>query len=333
LKRRNFIAAIAAGAAASTALPLSGCNTPSKNTNVFHAASDFHADIFIKGLQKKTRILHLTDTHISIYDESEKRYHEYGARMDNAFLDREHYKTGEGVTSIEGFYELMALAKEQQFDLIALTGDIVNNPSKASVKFVKDEVEKTGIPSVYVAGNHDWHYEGMEGSADELRQTWINNGLAPFYGDNNPLFYSKQVNGLNIVCIDNSTYQVNEEQLVFFEEQASLDMPIVLLMHIPLYTPKDGERGGVGTCGDPRWGEAIDNGFEIERRQRWNKEGNLPSTMEFVEIVKNNKKLAAVFVGHKHRARMDSINANAIQYTTGGSYNGRYRIVEFKSLA
>ena len=314
------------------ALPLTRCSNQRKGPKVFHTASDFQADIYVAGLEKNTRILHLADTHISIYDENEKQYHEYGARMDNAFLDREHYKTGESVASIESFYELMASAKEQHFDFFALTGDIVNNPSKASVKFVMDEIKKTGIPSIYVAGNHDWHYEGMKGNADELRETWIKNGLAPFYGDSNPLYSAQQMNGLNIVCIDNSTYQVNEEQLAFYKKQMSLEMPMLLLMHIPIYTPKDGERDSVGTCGDPRWGEEIDRGFEIERRERWSKEGNLKSTAMFVESVRSSDNLAAILVGHKHQARMDSIAANAVQYTTGGSYNGRYRIVEFRPL-
>ena len=332
MKRRDFITTIAAGAASST-LSLSGCAVQKKGSDIFHAASDFHTDIYIKGLEKKTRILHLTDTHISIYDEGEKQYHEFGARMDNAFLDREHHKTGESVSSVDGFAELMALVKKQEFDFIALTGDIVNNPSKASVKFVIDEIEKTGVPFIYTAGNHDWHYEGMEGSADELRQTWIEKGLAPFYGDDNPLCYARRVNGLNFVCIDNSTYQVNDEQLAFFKDQESFGLPIVLLMHIPLYTPKAGERNGVSTCGDPRWGEASDRGYEIERRQKWSKAGNMPSTVEFVERVKTSDTVVATFVGHIHRARIESLGSSSMQYTTGGSYNGRYRIVEFKPLA
>lgn len=57
----------------------------------------------------------------------------------------------------------MALAKEQKVDRIVLTCDIINNPSKSSVDFVHKSIQNTGIPSIYIAGNHDWHYEGMKG--------------------------------------------------------------------------------------------------------------------------------------------------------------------------
>ena len=40
---------------------------------------------------------------------------------------------------------------------------------------------------VIIQGNHDWHYEGMSGELDALRDTWINNRLHSLYQGNNPL--------------------------------------------------------------------------------------------------------------------------------------------------
>lgn len=329
MERRHFFTTMAKGVA--TTLLVAGCHSPEKVSQAQHAASDFRTRIFVPGLKTKLRVLHVTDTHLSVFDEQEKEFHSFGARMDQAFLDREHYKTSQKINSITAFHELMALAKNQPFDLIVLTGDIVNNPSRASVRFVREELEKTGIPWLYVAGNHDWHYEGMTGTADELRQTWIHNSLMPLY-DANPLFSAREINGLNFVRIDNSTYQISEDQLAFFQAQMALPAPMVLLMHIPVYVPEDGTDEDVGTCGDPRWGAEHDGNYIIERRQQWRKEGNFPATVEFVASVKKSENLIAALVGHSHRARMDTLAPNAIQYTTGGGYNGRYRIVEFQPL-
>ncbi|GAF71425.1 unnamed protein product, partial [marine sediment metagenome] len=297
-----------------------------------HSFSDYEATVAIRGLKETTRVLHISDSHISVFDESEKEYHPYSSRMDNAYKSPPHYITGVNTTPAETFSELMDLAKKQNADMIALTGDIVNNPSKSSVKYIYESVQKTGIPSIYVAGNHDWHYEGMKGSMATLRQTWIQNSLLPLYGGENPLYSSHVIGGINFVTIDNSTYQVNAEQLRFYIKQITRAMPIVLLMHIPLYLDKDAERKGISTCGDPRWGWDMDKNYEIERRERWSRNGNQPSTVEFLESVKTTANLAAVIVGHTHRARADKVTEHAIQYVTGRSADGQHRLLIFKPL-
>ncbi len=298
-----------------------------------HTFSDYEATVAISGLTEITKVLHISDSHVSIFDEKEKEYHPYSARMDNAYKSVPHYKTGEDTTPVETFSELMDLAKEQNVDLIVLTGDIINNPSKSSVKFISESIQKTGIPSIYVAGNHDWHYEGMKGPMATLRQTWIQNSLLPLYSDKNYFYSSHVFGGINFVSIDNSTYQVTEEQLKFYEKQTTLAMPVVLLMHIPLYLIKDAESDDIATCGDPRWGWDMDKNHEIEQRERWSRNGNLPSTVKFLEMVKRSPNLAAVIVGHTHRARADKISDTAIQYVTGRSVDGQHRLLTFKPLA
>lgn len=101
--------------------------------------------------------------------------------MDNAYKMEKHYKTGEKTTSSEMFLNVLEVAKKERADLIVLTGDIVNNPSQSSIGFIYDALESTGTPYIYIAGNHDWHYEGMPGSSESLRQTWIDRRLLPFY--------------------------------------------------------------------------------------------------------------------------------------------------------
>ena len=77
-------------------------------------------------------------------------------------------------------------------------------------------MKETGIPYIFTAGNHDWHYEGMEGDLETLRDAWIEKRLLPFYQGNHPLMASYDVKGVRFLAIDNSTYQINKEQLEFF---------------------------------------------------------------------------------------------------------------------
>ena len=331
MKRRQFLKTMGKTGALGLISTTIGCSQK-QQIETMHSFSDYEATIAIKGLKKTTTVMHIADSHISVIDENEKEFHGYSARMDKAYNPVPHYKTGKQTTPIDSFLELMDLAQNQNVDMMVLTGDIVNNPSKSSVRFVSGSVQKIGVPSIYVAGNHDWHYEGMQGSREKLRQTWIQNSLLPLYDGKNPLYSSQVINGINFVTIDNSTYQVNEEQLNFYKKQMARSIPVVLLMHIPLYLPKDAERDHVATFGDPHWGWDIDHSFELERRERWGKSGNSPSTIEFLDVVKKSTNLAAVLVGHTHRAKADKISETAVQYVTRKSADGGHRLFTFKAL-
>ncbi|MBN2296027.1 MAG: metallophosphoesterase [Pirellulales bacterium] len=331
MKRRQFLKLL--GSAGAMAWHDSGMACSREYTiDTVHSFSEHEATIAIRGLKKVTRVLHVADSHISVFDESEAAFHQYAARMDKAYSSVPHYKTGKPTRPADNFLKLMKMGTDKQVQLIALTGDIINNPSPASVRFVAKAVKKTGIPFMYVAGNHDWHYEGLPGTRAQLRQTWIEKSLLPLYGVKNPLYASNVIGGINFVTIDNSTYQVNDEQLKFFRRETARNMPLVLLMHIPLYLPKDAGSNSVSICGDPRWGWDIDKNYKAERRERWSKDGNLPSTNAFVENVKQARNLAAVLVGHTHRSRADTISETAVQYVTALAADGQYRLITFKPL-
>ena len=270
----------------------------------------------VAGLEKPLTVLHVTDSHLSVLDQAEAQYHRYSSRMDNAYRDHD---------PVAHFVELMKMAMDRHVDLIVLTGDIVNNPSKSSVAFIRRTVQATGIRSLYVAGNHDWHYEGMEGAPDVLRETWMRESLAPLYDGANLLCYAVQLGGVNFVAIDNSTYQVNEEQLAFYEQEVARGLPMVLLAHIPLYVTARGN--SVSACGDPRWGWETDKNYVIERRRRWPKSGNLSSTVAFVDRVKRTENLVAVLAGHIHVPSEERLSESAMQYVTAAAYDGSYRLV------
>ncbi len=62
--------------------------------------------------------------------------------------------------------------------------------------------------------------------------------------------------------IDNSTYQVNDEQVACYKQQIRKPEPVALFVHIPLYI-----NSMRMCCGHPEWGAATDKNFEIERRE------------------------------------------------------------------
>lgn len=274
-------------------------------------------------------MLQVSDSHISCDNESDKIFETFSARMNKAYQLAKHYKTGEFTTSLDNFKEVLQIGKEANADMIALTDDIVNYPSAAAVEFVRSTLALTGIPHMYTAGNHDWHYEGMEGSAESaesLRKEWCEKQLKPLYtGD--ILCSSKIVGGIKMVMIDNSTYQVNEEQLEFFPEQQGRSEPIVLFVHIPLYIPSMPI-----CCGHPKWGAAVNKNYIVERRAIWPATGNNASTNELIKKVMNSKSLVGIFSGHWHQCR--SISSGSVhQHLALPAFNGQYRIIRFQPFS
>ncbi len=104
--------------------------------------------------------------------------------------------------------------------------------------------------------------KGWKATLESLRDKWVEKRLLPLYQGNHPLMAAYDIKGIRFLAIDNSTYQINEEQLAFFEEQVSSGIPLVLLVHIPMYAPGKGINFG---CGNPNWGAASDQNFEIRK--------------------------------------------------------------------
>jgi len=294
------------------------------------SGDDYYTVIKCDLIKKDLKIIHISDSHLTVLKNGKSEYPDFAKRMNKAYLNPKHYLTGDIGTRLGHFEEILSKARKEKVDLLLLTGDILNNPSIYGVDYLVEKLKNSGINYLYTAGNHDWHFEGMEGSRDSLRNEWIHNRLLPLYQGNNPLYYSKIINGINFLMIDDSTYQINKEQLSFFREQSARNYPIILCMHIPIYQPEDIE-GNLFAIGDPRWGYDYDQeSYITERRERWPKEGNKDETLEFVIDVLACKKIIALFVGHKHSASSRKVSPSAYMYRTKGSYSAAHRFIVIK---
>ena len=331
MKRRGFIQASA----------LSGCGlaigsadggTPPIGTGrpldrVFSADGN-RATIRTATSVKPLRVFHLTDTHLAIRDGREDPFRQYSDRMAGGYRVNRHFLTGLEISAEAAFEETLALAKAQRADFLALTGDILSFPSEAAVEWVVEKLKETGIPYAYVAGNHDWHYEGMPGSSIKLRETWIEKRLKPLYQGMDPLCAVYDLAGIRFVCIDNSVYEILPEQLEFFNTQVATGMPLILLIHIPMFIP--GRPVGYG-CGHPDWGPETDMDFKLERRDPWHGGGQSKATFDFHQAVFAAPNLLAILAGHTHRQAIDVKN-NIPQWVGGHNANGFFTDLRINPL-
>ena len=167
-------------------------------------------------VKEKIKIIHIVDTHLYMDDDRGIPFQNYSNRMAKAYNQTTHFKTGEKTNPKKSFKETIAFAKKVNADVITLIGDIFSFPSELAIEWVVSELDAIGIPYIYSAGNHDWHYEGMKGSLTTLRDTWIEKRLMPLYQGKNPLMAAYDIKGIRFLAIDNSTYEINDEQLTFF---------------------------------------------------------------------------------------------------------------------
>ena len=273
-----------------TTLSFTPLNNNKKVVHFLSTNSELTSTIKIPDYKDSLKILQITDIHISIADANEADMMKYGGRMHKAYSNpRKHFMLDTSKTTFQYFDDILQKAKNQNVNLLLLTGDIVNFPSAASVKYVYDKLKETGIPWLYIAGNHDWHYEGLPGNIDSLRDTWTKKSLLSLYSGHNPLFYSTIIHGINFVGIDNSTGEVNEDQTRFLRDQLTKPEPIMIISHIPY---------------------------------NLNNKANKPGMAALTDIISSNTdKITAIFSGHEHRLSF-YFTGNLCQYTTMAAFQG-----------
>lgn len=287
--------------------------------------------IFSEDIQQTVKLFVISDTHLWMSDSREDPYRKYSERMASAYHNNRHFQTGEPTTSQESFLRTLDLAKQSGADAIVLMGDIVSYPSEAAIEFVVNRLDSLGIPYYYTFGNHDWHYEGMEGTEIDLRAEWAQRRFQPLFRGYNPLIYSVDVKGLRLIMLDTAVYEILPEQLSIFRQEMKTTKPTLLMCHVPFYAPGFPASYGVG---HPDWNASTDRNFEVERRPRWPEAGHKPETFAmWKEVLKAHRKhkLLASFAGHVHRMST-SVVGPWVQFTTAANLAGGYYEVTVEPL-
>ena len=278
---------------------------------------------YMKGPQTPFKVLFLSDVHFTVEDERGRDFYKYSKRMGGSAVEPENYGLTNGRD--EALRAALDKAKREGVEMVILAGDIVNFPSLASVEWIKRILDESGLKWAYIAGNHDWHYEGEQGSSKQLREKWTSTNLKPLYQGEDPMCYSRDIHGINFVMIDNSTYEISPEQLSFLREEIAKGFPIVLSVHIPLYLP---DRHVDFGCGHPDWNRAHDYIYEIESREPWPEEGHTHTTYDFCREVWDSPTVIAVFAGHIHHESLD-IFKNTPQFVLGAAFEDSDCLIHF----
>lgn len=321
MKRKEFVKWSAAASLVPGLLKRGGENPWMQNQDkpiITKSGTDIH--IYSDHVSKEQRLMIITDTHLWRDDERGEPFRKYSSRMAGAYNETRHFQTNEVTHPEECFVNTLKIAEKNETDLIAIIGDLFSFPSEAAVEWAMEQMDGVDIPHIFVSGNHDWHYEGMEGSLDDLRKRWIQERLLPVYAGRNPMMTAYDLGNVRIVALDNSTYEIKDEQLEFYRRQKELNKPLILTMHIPLYAPG---RSVLYGCGHPDWNAESDQSYDLEGRERWPAVGHTPTTYQFYKEVVETPQLLGVFAGHAHRDTLELINGKP-QFVVDDNASGAY---------
>jgi len=150
----------------------------------------------------------------------------------------------------------------------------------------------------------------------------------PMYQGNNPLFASYDLNGFRMVCIDNSTYEILPEQLEFFRKQLDSGLPLLLMMHIPLYVAS-GKSLDL-RCGHPQWEPESNRGLKAQKLEGWREGGRTGTTMIFRDEVFRSNNLLGIFTGHTHSPSLD-MERGVPQVVTAYNATAAYSDIKIQS--
>ena len=263
---------------------------------------EIYNDIYI-GAEKPFKLMHITDIHIARPDETdEERIIALAERR------RKRY------TFSESFMAEAAEFSERENALPVVTGDMMDCFSHGSAAKIKEFADRTNC--LFTAGNHDFRiYGGMEYDVPSSREKNLNAVSSLFKNDIR--FFSKIINGINIIGIDNAYYRFEEFQLERLKAEVEKGLPIILAMHVPLYTPE---------CYDLMVNETRkyaslvctpEDKMQEYPPERYTQQKEDKITREMYDYILSQKLIKLVICGHVHKNFEARLSSGVPQLITG----------------
>lgn len=273
------------------------------------------ADIKIDDLQTGIKLLHISDLHLTLYDETDSQKAIAEEMQQSIIFDSE---TFDNISRDKRIISFFKYAFDYGCDALLMTGDIINAPTNANLKFLKKIVQSSEIESIFCLGNHDWTF------ADDYQSIAQRNESIPKFADIfgsetncwNPYYNIKKYDGFVLIAADNSTDNVPGELINLLQYYKRQNIPVILALHVPITVES------MVFDVAAKWGRDICMG-SISTAPDIN-------SLKFVEYLKSeNSPVKAIIAGHVHINHVDKISDknDTIQYTLGASYQGYSRII------
>lgn len=273
------------------------------------------------GADRPFRVLHLSDSHLCRADEREDARKRALAAHRAAVFD-------EGVSGRAEQYlrEQLAYADEHGLPIV-YTGDFCDFVSARNLEAMREALCTRDC--FMAAGNHEYSLYVGEAFEDEAYKMQSFERVQRF-APNDLHFAARVMHGVNFVAVDNVYYHFTAGQLTRLQDEIARGLPIILMMHTPIYTPElrdyalDELRQPcaylVGTPDD------VVAAYPPDRRIQQRTDA---LTQAFIDCVQRQPLIRAVLAGHLHYDFETRLPGGAMQYVTGGGFRGCAREILF----
>ncbi|UVI28010.1 metallophosphoesterase family protein [Paenibacillus spongiae] len=275
--------------------------------------------IGIPGLRREMKLLHVTDSHYSEADDRDE---------ERIVADAERCRQVYGGRAMEHFQQAIRHSNEWQAECTIFTGDIVQFPSVRNIEILEEQFGRLDSPYLYTLGNHDWLFTHHH-PHDELRLS-----VYPMFNKvtaGNPSYGVMNLDGVKLIVLDDSNYQINGEQLQFVRRQLAEGIPTLLFFHIPMYLPTLADKT-LEIWRDPIMLNAP--GWAADARERWGLREAEESTQQFHRMITEVEypNIAGIFCGHLHFPHRDAFAEGRYQYVTKAGFDGGFRQITLQPL-
>jgi len=237
------------------------------------------------GATEPFTFLHISDIHMAEADESEnERRREFAAKRKSHFSF-----SPAAVEFVKGYVNNTGYP-------IVNTGDMLDFITPENLRQAKRLVEDTKM--MMASGNHEYwrchndrfHYDDVPETYDRKNEMLdlVSNELGI-----NIRFSRKEINGVNLVCIDDSDYCIDEEIFDMLKDIEAEGKPILLFMHIPMYSEHLGKGAKFSLCPPPKYFEGCHPTDVWERTPD-------ELTIEICDYIKRSPLIKCIISGHIH---------------------------------
>lgn len=322
MKRRNFLKTVG-GVMVMSQLPLS-ISAKTKNDANHDGEPDLSDVLRITipvGAAEPFRALHISDSHLTRVDDRDNER--------KKALSKKRLKI---FPQAERCLDAAVGYVRKENILLLHTGDLMDFVSDANLDYVREKLK--GIDCFIAAGNHEYSQYVGEAKEDEAYKAQTYDRVQAAY-PNNLRFASRVINGVNFVAVDDVYYNFTKEQQQLMKQEVKKGLPIVMMCHVPLYTPEYyaiGMHNTKGKCayltGAPlELTEVYENDPDRPVDEQWRnrsiQQRSDKETLDFLKWLKKQPLLKAILCGHTHQFYQGTFSSTAMQHVVGAAYMGK----------
>ena len=296
-ERREFLERMLAAGMLAAMPPIGGCLTRPASTLKFVNHS------VVIGVERPFSVLHVTDSHLTLVDKAD----------DECAMNQAPWRAKTfGFKQVEILEEMVAYAQREQLPLLH-TGDLIDFHSRANLRYVREKF--ASHCALMCVGNHElsryleWEIGEWEQRIRSVEyREFCKLKAAPFYPFD-LTFASRVIGGVNFVAFDDSLGWIPEAVFDRFEQEVKKGLPIVILVHMPLYAPETEALSlkmwgaDAHLPGSPAWAQKY------------------PKTFAFVERIRRERQVKAILAGDLHATIEERFSPTAMEYTLGGGFD------------